>query len=217
MSRTYLQGEITPPFLLPANSTPTKSFSPTSSSFFPSSPPIDPVSAGVGQSSPCLPYQKDLLTFTDRPQTFGPLHAHHNQYHKPRPRSPITTYEGVDAILMAACEVVEKENEENLSAKPDDTYSEAKENEAFLADNLASDKESSEEDWEEANPEKMEVSDRETILNTNSQPLSARCRRSDMGINACGSKQAKEKLLAILKGEICIPRQRWGIEQIFAT
>ena len=137
--------------------------------------------------------------------------------HKPRPSSPIATYEGVDAILMAVCEVVEEENEESLSAKPDDTYSEAEENEAFLADNLASDEESCEKDWEEADPEKMEVSDRKTVLNTNSQPPPAQRRCSDKGINASGSNQAKEKLVSILKGEICIPRQRWSIEQILAT
>lgn len=118
---------------------------------------------------------------------------------------------------MAVCEVVEEENEESLSAKPDDTYSEAEENEAFLADNLASDEESCEKDWEEADPEKMEVSDRKTVLNTNSQPPPAQRRCSDKGINASGSNQAKEKLVSILKGEICIPRQRWSIEQILAT
>lgn len=64
---------------------------------------------------------------------------------------------------------------------------EAKENEAFLADNFALDEKSSEEDWEEADPEKLEVLDRETVLNTNSQQLPAQHRCFDMKINTSRS------------------------------
>lgn len=144
-----------------------------------------------------------------------PSHQHQNCLNSPlyktqsgylRPSLPIGTSEGTDAVLLKACEAIEHEAGEGLEGGLVNQSSKVGDNKAYLhkilesesSKNKSSKDESSKDDWLDEGS-KCKDSDTEVVFVTAS------------------SNWAKEKLVRILKSEVLIPQQRWGLGKILAT
>lgn len=117
-------------------------------------------------------------------------------YHlKPCPSSPITFSGDTEAILLAACQLIEAVEKKDFKEAPVDLYLEEKDNDAFLNQYL-SDNESLTKEKGYNNNENKWDNDNE---DNNSQASPA------LWIDFGAIVKAKNKLIRILKGEVLIP------------
>ena len=138
---------------------------------------------------------------------------------------PIASSEGLDATLLAACNVAEKtgantdSRSETSSSGLSDDLSEWGDTQAFLADNIISENEDSEDehDWEDDLDSLDENNDLEEETAIRRPKQTRQGRHNETWLNSTNTVYAKNKLIRILKGDDLIPKQRWGIDKILAT
>lgn len=121
--------------------------------------------------------------------------------------TPIATSEGMEAMLLGACNVESFEEVEELPQAPEQesimVYSEEE------SEDVLDDKEC---EWND---------DDMTHTSSGVQPnssFSSACQGLDSSwVDSINTTKSKNKLIRILKGQDMIPQKRWGIDRILAT
>ena len=139
--------------------------------------------------------------------------------------NPIALLERLGATLFTACNVVEKTGantnsnlEISLSGLSDDLL-EWEDIQAFLANNIISENEDSEDkhDWKDDLDflDKNNNLEEETTIKKLKQTWHGR--HNEIWLNLTSTIYAKNKLICILKSDDLILKQQWGIDKILAT
>lgn len=135
--------------------------------------------------------------------------------------------EGADALLFEACQLAEASDVEDFQSVLPNDFAKVEKNRVFLDKNLFSDDNSDQDsDWENflqntnsfAKDSCLKSNDEEDHMDIdNYQPTIRQCRSIWVPAAISSTIHAKQKLVQILRGDICIPRQRWGLDKILKT
>lgn len=173
----------------------------------PSSPPVLSMALSSGGSpksghlsTPQLPY-RNIEKLSETPGR--------RLDHWVRPSSPIAPSESLNTDLLAAFD--HSDEDIDFGQVDDELASEAAANQAFFEENSSSystfDSDSDDSDSDDSDFNKLAQNEDESSQYTHSYSA----------FRSCNSSYAREKLIKILKGEVVVPKQRWGIDRILAT
>lgn len=187
----------------------------------PSSPPIPPSSL-----LPSSPLRSQISPQSPTMQQFLPPQT--PTFRRPYLTSAlIKPSEGADALLLEACQLAEASDVEDSQSVPPNDFAEVERNRAFLDEDLLLDDSSDQDsDWEDflqntngfAKDSCSESNDEEDHMDIdNHQPKTCQRRSIRAPAAISSTTHAKQKLVRILRGNICIPRQRWGLDKILKT
>lgn len=167
-----------------------------------------------------------------------PFMPHHLETERilqhPEPRTPkhltslmIEPSEGAKALFLEACNIAKETSDvDDFGSAFFEDFVEAKENYDFINENLFSDNDSNQDsDWEDIFQDLPTHQGEDASSNTNSEePMDidknepSSCKRRSLQATATigTTAHARIKLIKILKGNLCIPRQRWSLNRLLA-